>query len=506
MRHSLLLPVIFGFISGVLIRSFVRIENGVCFISVGISILILIWMYFTHQIHERRNVKVYSHTSLIIALVMSACIGIVRYNIFEHDSGDAVLKSFVEQKIEGKGVVVSDPEERSTSVRLILELRELGQEKLIKPTKILVSDFPYSRVAYGDEVQIKGVLQEPENFEGDTGREFNYISFLAKDKIFYIMPQSQVEIISHDNGNAVASWLLALKKKYIHSIDQAIPFPESRLGAGITIAGKRALPKSVEEDFQKSGTLQVVVLSGYNMTIVAEGIMIICASLPFIIASSLGILGIVLFTIMAGASATVVRGAVMAILVVFSKLFHRRYTVTRALCITGCGMVVVNPMLLVFDPSFQLSFLATIGLIYVSPIVEKHMHWVTERYKLREISTATIAAQLFVTPFLLYTSGVFSVVSLPANVLLTLVIPLTMLVCFITGMVGMFVPLLATLLGYLAFVFLRYTLTTVHIFAALPFASVTLPFFPLWLLVVSYGCYAVIIKKFYENVARDETY
>src|SRR5690606_12106647 len=135
------------------------------------------------------------------------------------------------------------------------------------------------------------------------------------------------------------------------------------------------------------------------------------------------------------------------------------------------------PMMLVFDPSFQLSFLATYSLITISPFLEEYFIYLPVRLNTRAIVASSVAAQLMVTPLLLYSSGVFSVVALPANVLLTFAVPVTMLVCFITGLVGMFVPLLGTFLGYGAFLFLSYQLYLVYIFARVPFASVTFAYF-----------------------------
>ncbi|RDJ93951.1 hypothetical protein B4Q13_18335 [Lacticaseibacillus rhamnosus] len=75
---------------------------------------------------------------------------------------------------------------------------------------------------------------------------------------------------------------------------------------------------------------------------------------------------------MTGGSATIVRGAIMAIILLIAQLSHRYYDVVRALLVTGIFMLILNPMLLVFDASYQLSFIATIGLIFGSPIIKKY--------------------------------------------------------------------------------------------------------------------------------------
>jgi competence protein ComEC len=70
---------------------------------------------------------------------------------------------------------------------------------------------------------------------------------------------------------------------------------------------------------------------------------------------------------MTGASATIVRATVMALIVLFAKLLGRESEAIKALFVAGFLMLLVNPMLLLYDPSFQLSFLATLGLLLFSP-------------------------------------------------------------------------------------------------------------------------------------------
>jgi competence protein ComEC len=434
-----------------------------------------------------------------IALVIFA----VRYYSFIHDTGDPQVQEFINQNIEALGVVMSEPDERDTSTRFVINLREIiidGQSvPVTQTTNLIASDQLYSRIQYGDLVRVKGVMNMPENFETDTGREFDYVTYLKKDKIFYQIKKAQLELIEHNHGNPIKRVLFAIKKSFIKNIDSVIPFPESGLASGVVVAGKKGLPEDVEAEFQKTGTLQIVVLSGYNVTIVAEMIMAISRTVSLRLSPILGVAGIMLFVIMAGGSATVVRGGVMAILIILAKQTRRRYSVSRALWFTAGAMLLYNPLMLLHDPSFQLSFLATAGLIYVSPIVEKHLKWIPERFKLREITTSTVAAQITVLPLLIYSTGVISIVSLPANILVTFAVPITMLMCFITGLLGYLSVFLAFPISLFAFVLLRYILQTIHIFSRFPFAEVHIPLLPAWMVSLVYMSYSVFLWRFYKN-------
>jgi len=216
--------------------------------------------------------------------------------------------------------------------------------------------------------------------------------------------------------------------------------------------------------------------------------------LPRVFATSFGVFSIIAFALMAGGSATVVRASIMALLVIVARLGSRKYDITRALLIAGFIMLINNPAILVFDPSFQLSFLATLGLVYVSPLVEKNLWFITEKAKLREVATATIATQIFVLPYILYQMGTLSIVALPVNLLILVAIPITMLFGLLTGMAGFVSLILATPFAYIAYSLLAYELGIVNWFARLPFASFSVPAFPFAVVILVYFGYFVLYR------------
>lgn len=149
-------------------------------------------------------------------------------------------------------------------------------------------------------------------------------------------------------------------------------------------------------------------------------------------------------------------------------------------------MVVHNPKILVFDPSFQLSFIATTALIYVVPIVEKHLSWLTTRWQVRTVLATTIGTQLAVLPLLVYSMGDVSLVSLPANMLILLIIPATMLLGFIAAVISYISTVIAIPFAYVAHVLLSWILKVSELLGNLPFASVRVPIFPLLIMVILY--------------------
>ena len=188
----------------------------------------------------------------------------------------------------------------------------------------------------------------------------------------------------------------------------------------------------------------------------------------------------------------------MATLALVARATGRNYDVGRALILAGVLMIMLNPFLLVFDVSFQLSFIATVAVIFFAPRIEKYFTWVTKKFGLRDIVSVTCAAYIFVFPFILYKMGNFSLVALPANVLILPFIPFTMLLGFVTGFAGLIWHAFAVPFGFISYLFLHYELSIISFFSNLPFAAFSFPNFPLWLTLIIYAYF--IYRLFGKNI------
>lgn len=457
-----------GFVAGVLLRSFVNFGIALAgfFAFLGIVFIFIRRLMFNKGI-------------FIVLFFIAMSLGIFRYEI--KDSKDFSLDKNVGSRILLQGVIGDEPDERENYTRLILNTDK---------ARILLTANRYPEFHYGDEVRVNGVLKKPKNIS-----DFDWQSYLSKDDIYYEMFYPNIEKIGENKGSLVKRFLFKAKEKYLNALARVIPEPHSAFMAGLTVGAKQSIPKDLQEDFRKTGIIHVVVLSGYNITLVADTIMKIFSFLPRFLGIGLGVVGIILFTILTGASATAVRASIMALLVILARATGRIYEITWALFLTGFFMILHNPKILRFDTGFQLSFLATLALIYFAPYFEKKLWFVPPKWKLREISAATVSTQIFVLPLLLYKMGIFSAVSLPVNLLILIFVPITMFFGFITGGLGMISGVLSVPFGWMSYAFLQYELFVVKIFASLPFASFNIENFPLLLMLGMYAVYAIIIYK-----------
>jgi len=273
-------------------------------------------------------------------------------------------------------------------------------------------------------------------------------------------------------GNYIKEKLFIFKKKIVQQIKKILPEPESSLLAGILIGAKEDMGKELLEEFRQTGIIHIVVLSGFNLTILAQFIMIILSVFGRKVSAVFGSLSIILFAIMTGASATIVRASIMALLVILARALGRSSEAVRLLFLAGFIMLIFNPMLLLYDASFQLSFLATLGLLVLSPKIEDFIKYGDFKiFNLKEILGATLSTQIFVFPLLLYLMGEISIISPLVNILILILVPFSMLLGIATIIISFINFELGLIFSYANYLILSYDLSVVHYFSDLYFST-----------------------------------
>ncbi len=378
-----------------------------------------------------------------------------------------------------EGEVVEPPDIRVYNQRLTVKPRN-------QDTIILAVASKDTDVSYGDIVHVGGILEVPENFMTSSGKEFNYKRYLANQNIYFIINKATIEVIREANGRKIKSLLFRFRNAYIKNIREVIPPPASDLSNGLILGVRGGFDTTVRDEFISTGTIHIIALSGYNVTIVAESVMKILGLIfAHVVGIILGMMVIVLFVVLSGGSATAVRAGIMAVIILLARLTGRTYDAGRALVIAALLMITYDPRVIT-DISFQFSFIATFGVLFLTPKVIEWVRFIPIKFGFREVVATTLAATITVLPILLYTTGILSIVSLPANILILPLIPLTMFFSFLTGIAGFISPVLALPFAYVADFLLSYILSVIHFFASLPFASVTIQSFPLIITLILY--------------------
>lgn len=429
----------------------------------------------------------------LVFFVLGASRFIMSSETFAHSAFD----NQVEQKIEINGTVVREPDRRANSLHLYLEV-ENGEI-------LLVTTDRYQNTLYGDMVKVEGTLKRPEAFVTDLGRTFDYPGYLLAKGVKYQLSFAEVEVLQSGEGNFIIRNLLNFKQLFLNRLETVIAEPAVGLGEGLLLGVKRALGDELESAFRKTGIIHIVVLSGYNVMLVVAFVMFVLGYFLRPRAKVLaGIIAIILFAILVGLSATVVRACFMASLLLIAHAYGRQYLVLRALMLAGVVMLIINPYLLVYDVGFQLSFLATLGLILVAPVLERYFVFLPSTFGLKMFFMATLSTQITVLPLLLYHMGEFSMVAILVNMLVLPVVPFAMLLTFATGLVAFLSSSLSGLLAFPTYFILQYINVTALWFGSLPFAALDVPSFSFYLVFPAYFILGYFVWKNYQVQSKND--
>ncbi len=504
------IAALFAFLGGVLIHSLLlnlplSLPLALFFLSVSLPLLL-------------SRVRVLRIGGVVLIALL---LGFLRFDLSlrEHERIQLALEPILQQESELviRGRVTERPRKLSYGrISFPLELESVSFAKEEQPFSLPENASflvelrdAEDRIRYGQELSLRGRVKEVENFQTENGRIFDYVHYLEKHAIFAKFSAREYEITREANPWNPLVILSRLKDTLLQRISRFLPEPESALLKGILLGEKTALPDWLEEAFRRTGLMHIVVLSGYNVSIVIIAIMSLLAWMRPRTRALFILLSVVAFVILVGAGPTVVRAALMASFLVFARVLGKLHYAERALLFAAFLMVLVNPWILRYDISFQLSVLATYGIMRYMPKLEAVLHRVPSFLAFRESLSATLAAQLMVAPLILYYMGTFSVVAPVVNMLVLFIIPPAMLFGFLLITLGPILPGAAPILTPISYLSLAYVIFVVDTFSRFRFAEIRVPPFSFLWVLLYYGALFMltfVLERRTESSLRREQY
>ncbi len=442
-------------------------------------------------------------------------LGAWRYQESFPKQAENFIGKYYGQKIELEGIVVKDPDVRSDKVNLTVKPTtpspqpspargegedgrtptspppHEGEEKPATPPQpspelpqplfnkrgetvkgklvgnILLNLGKYPEYQYGDRLKFSGKLEEP-----FVSEEFSYKNYLARYDTYAVMRFPKVEKLGSAQGSKIKAGLLSVKYRFQSVLSRMLPEPHNALALGIILGVKRSIPEDLKNALIAVGVSHIIVISGYNMSMITQTISRARPVVGRRIAFLLSLLVVLGFVAMTGADASVVRAAIMAMLAVVALNVGRIYVSLNALVFVAGLMVLQNPKILNFDVGFQLSFMATAGLIYLGSWFEARLRFLPNILEFRRNLASTLAAQIFVLPLLVFYFARLSLISVVANVLILWTVPYAMFFALIAGVSGMIFLPAGKLLAIVLWAILQYQIWIVEFFARIPFAQV----------------------------------
>lgn len=457
------------FCIGVAVASVFAISSGIVFLGVAMALLVL----FTSP--SRLATVRYIVVCLFVALI-----GVLWANY--QDEPNRYL-SFIGVQQEFEGLVASEVETRDTRQQFYFLPDGYHQ-------KILVTSYTFGgrEVMYGDRLRVWDKLELPKNFS-----DFDYRAYLEKENVYAVMRSPGLQVLDGGQGSWIVHKSLRLRDFLTRRLSDVVPEPQFGLLRGILLGQKRALPDDLYDQFVLTGTSHIVAVSGYNVSIIIAAFLSLARFVGRRSSIVIALVGITVFTIMVGATASVLRASIMGAILALSMSAGRLYRPVTALCLAAGIMVAINPKILLHDVGFQLSFIATLGImLFVSAfeamrISEKFPRW------FKSLLFPTLAASLATAPLIALQFKTVSLISLPVNLLILPAVPFAMLCGSLAA-----IPYIGLGLGFIANLLLAYMIWIVNWTAGLRFAQITFPislweFFALTIAVAS--LYSILTKK-----------
>jgi competence protein ComEC len=229
------------------------------------------------------------------------------------------------------------------------------------------------------------------------------------------MNRAEVKVTGH-TGSLNRS-LGTLRLGFSDRLATLFPGPPGQFLLGILLGQRDGLPDDLTQAFQRTGTTHVLALSGYNTSLVLGLVIAVLGRRPAAVVASLGVLAC--FVVMVGPAASVLRAALMGGFLLLGRVFGRPQAAGRALLVTAAGLLLVRPWSLRYDVGFDLSFLATAGILYFEPPLAHRFRRLPGFC--RDALAVTLAAGLPTMPVI---AGVFGLTSLIAPLANLVVVPL----------------------------------------------------------------------------------
>ena len=442
------------------------------------------------------------------ACALALLLGALRYQAALPNLDDANVVAHYNDSgwVTLEGIVRGYPDGRDTWTNLRLEAEGLefeGNEQPVHGT-VLVRAPRFPEHHYGDRLRVSGLLQTPPEFEG-----FSYADYLARQGVYSFINRPQIEQIESGKGSPLWAAIYAVKDRAREAIGRLVPDPEASLLQGILLGIESGIPADLYDKYNTTGTSHIIVISGSNISFVSS---LFALTFGRILGKRraywITIAGIVLYVLLVGADAAVVRAGIMGGLFVTAIYLGRRSTAYVALLASALVLTLINPLAL-WDAGFQLSFAATLGLILFAPPIERLFEQGLTRLVpqdrarwglsfLNDALILTLAAQILTIPLVVYHFGRLSLVAPLANLLILPVQPPIMSLGAAAALIGglafagplpLFEPL-ARALAWVPWLCLAYTNAVVRWMARWPLASLEIsPASTSWFM----GAYVAVI-------------
>lgn len=361
----------------------------------------------------------------ILILYIFVIIILNHIGIFLPERNSFLLQKTNLKQVELTGKVINDPIPKGDNQQFILEVFNINGQQIKKEKTFVMSSGAYN-IEYGDIICVSGKLTIPQ--KPVFPYVFDYNLYLQRENIYTIFYQHNFELIKK-SPNKIKQFSIKTKNNIEKQIDKYFKGSVSSVLKSMITGNKYVLDKDTKEDFIDTGLIHILVISGLHIGFCVVIFMFVfklfCLKLKYIYLLTIPTL--FFYTLLTGSNAPAVRSAIMASCLLITLVLDRESLVYNALALSALIILIFNPQTL-FTASFQLSFFATLGIVYLYPKFNTCFGIIQNKYirNIWDVTSVTLSAQIALIPLLVFYFYKLSVISFILNLLIVPIIPMVM--------------------------------------------------------------------------------
>jgi competence protein ComEC len=344
-----------------------------------------------------------------------------------------------------------------------------------------VSGFGENAVFRGDTIQITGKLRT------GTGSHQAWLSY------------GEMLAVQRDT-----SFIEKLRHRFGAGMLTALPEPLGSFGMGLLIGQHSTLPDEIYQDLLMVGLVHIIAVSGYNLTIILRASLRLFGNRSKYQTMLFSISLIAVFLLLTGSSASIVRASIVSGLSLLAWYYGRAFKPMTLILLTAALTGLANPFYVWGDMGWYLSFLAFYGVLVLAP--QARYHLIPERFReswVMCLALESLCAEIMTLPLVLFVFGQMSLISLIANVIVAVFVPLAMLLSVLAGLAGVFLMPVSGWIAWPAVWLLTYMLDAAHLLASIPHVFLQNIGLPLYGMLVLYGVVLTLNLILHSRLRRN---
>ncbi len=401
-----------------------------------------------------------------------------QYNLSEINEEAVVISEAKESKYKNKYTI------KTNNKKYIIELNKA--EEILE---------------YGDLIKIEGEYQKPQisrNYKG-----FDYSKYLKSKNIYGIIKASRIDVVEKHYINVVFELINKFRNIIIGNLQKVIEDENaSGLLIGILIGDTDYMDEEITQNFKNSSLAHVLAVSGQHISyvILAISFALRISKLGRRLSNFLSILILCIFIMLTQMTPSVLRAGIMGMLIIASKLVHRKSDIYTNLAISIIIILFINPFI-IYDIGLWLSYGGTLGIVLLNKKTIVKLENTNCLFEfIKGIFTMTLSAQIFILPIMILNFNQFSTMFWLSNILASPLVGIIIIYGFIIFFSSLLSIEISIILSFPLKFLLRLLMFISKMISDLKFSKlliVTLN--PIFVIVYYFIIFLIIYKKCFKK-------